>query len=741
MAGCHGNPGVAKQKYVESGTHYSSEGKWREATIQFSNALKIDKNYPAAHYGLAEVDLHTGQLRDADAEFQRTVDLDPTNYDARISLANLLLAGGRVDDAQAQADVVMAARPNNPDLHALLSGIAFRRGDRNQAMTEIRRALDLDPNRGAFHDNLAFLLSADPANSSKAEDELKKAVALDPKSVNPKLLLIGYYERNNRLPEAEQVSWSAVAVDPKNLLVRENLAQIILKEGDQARAEQVLRQASQELAGDPQGVRVLGDYYSSSGQFDKAKAEFARLAAKYPSNVALEKAYVRSLIQVNDLSTARTEVASLMKKNSKDPEVIALNGIVLINEGKASDAVNALQYAVRDSPRDLFLQYWLGRAAQANGNNDLAESSFLEVQKLNPGVLSAEEELARISMQLGDMSLLADVADKTIHAAPRFAQGYVWRAIAELNHSESDKAEQDLQTAISVAPHDALGYLELGKLRISQKRFPEAADLLEQALQYDPDSVEALRLLVSYDLFQKQPDKALARINQQIAKRPRNSGFYDLLAQLQLENKNVDQAAATAQKAMQLNPADNEAVGLYAQTALLRGQTGTAIATWQQWLNAHPGDAAATVTLGMLEEAGGNKGEAESDYRKALELQPHQALAANNLAYLMLQNGENADVALSLAQIARQGMPNSPNTADTLAWAYYYKGTYGFARDLLEDAVKAQPGDATMQYHLGMVYSKLNDKGDAAMHLKKAISLQPNSPAAHDAQAALGRLG
>ena len=59
-------------------------------------------------------------------------------------------------------------------------------------------------------------------------------------------------------------------------------------------------------------------------------------------------------------------------------------------------------------------------------------------------------------------------------------------------------------------------------------------------------------------------------------------------------------------------------------------------------------------------------------------------------------------------------MPNSPNTADTLAWAYYQKGTYGFARDLLEDAVKSQPGDATMQYHLGMVYSKLKDKANAA---------------------------
>jgi len=104
---------------------------------------------------------------------------------------------------------------------------------------------------------------------------------------------------------------------------------------------------------------------------------------------------------------------------------------------------------------------------------------------------------------------------------------------------------------------------------------------------------------------------------------------------------------------------------------------------------------------------------------------------------MMLENGENVDVALTLAQTARQSMPNSPGSADTLAWAYYHKGTYGFARDLLEDAVKNDPGSATMQYHLGMVYVKMMDKSNAAIHLKKAISLAPDSPAAKDAKAAL----
>jgi Tfp pilus assembly protein PilF len=86
-------------------------------------------------------------------------------------------------------------------------------------------------------------------------------------------------------------------------------------------------------------------------------------------------------------------------------------------------------------------------------------------------------------------------------------------------------------------------------------------------------------------------------------------------------------------------------------------------------------------------------------------------------------------------------MPNSPDTADTLAWAYYYKGAYGFARDLLEGAIKAEPNDAAMQYHLGMVYSKLGDKSNASMHLKKAVLLAPGSPTGKDATTALQALG
>jgi tetratricopeptide (TPR) repeat protein len=145
--------------------------------------------------------------------------------------------------------------------------------------------------------------------------------------------------------------------------------------------------------------------------------------------------------------------------------------------------------------------------------------------------------------------------------------------------------------------------------------------------------------------------------------------------------------------------------------------------------------------LGSLQESQGDRNGAMDSYKKALAIQPEQVVAANNLAFLMVESGQNLDVALSLAQTARRGAPNSPSTADTLAWIYYQKGNYDSARDLLEEAIKAAPNDAAIHYHLGMTYAKLSNSTDAVTHLKKAVALAPNTQTAKDADKELALLG
>ena len=53
--GCSRDPNVRKQKYFDSGEKYFAEGKYREAAIQYSNAVQIDSGFAQAHYKLSQV--------------------------------------------------------------------------------------------------------------------------------------------------------------------------------------------------------------------------------------------------------------------------------------------------------------------------------------------------------------------------------------------------------------------------------------------------------------------------------------------------------------------------------------------------------------------------------------------------------------------------------------------------------------------------------------------------------------
>lgn len=158
----------------------------------------------------------------------------------------------------------------------------------------------------------------------------------------------------------------------------------------------------------------------------------------------------------------------------------------------------------------------------------------------------------------------------------------------------------------------------------------------------------------------------------------------------------------------------------------MREQESLAIATAYQLVASSPRDVHSYVFAGTMEELVGRAQKAEELFRKALQIEPNYAPAANNLAYLMVQNGEDLDFALSLAQIARQEMPDSASAADTLAWVYYHKGLYGFAADLLREALKASPRNATYHYHLGMVYEKQNKRAAAKTQLEVASQINPD---------------
>jgi Tfp pilus assembly protein PilF len=201
---------------------------------------------------------------------------------------------------------------------------------------------------------------------------------------------------------------------------------------------------------------------------------------------------------------------------------------------------------------------------------------------------------------------------------------------------------------------------------------------------------------------------------------------------------------ATAEKFFrQAIAADSSMTVAYAALGgiyLRQGRTTEALTEFQSLAAASPKSITAQTMVAALLEAQGRKAEAKKAYQKVLDIDPNAVVASNNLAWLMVEDNENVDKALSLVQAARSRLPGSPDIADTLGWIYYKKGMYSLSVASLKEAVQKQPTNPEFLYHLGFASARNGEDLLARQHLERALKLSPNSSYAAEAKIALPRL-
>ncbi len=746
FTGCSRDPNVRKQKYLESGDRYFAKAKYREAAIQYSNALQVDSRFAAAHYQLGETYLKMGDSTRAFQELSRTVELAPDNYRAHIDIANLLVTarnpdGSLSDDymkqAREQLDLLREKQPQNPEVFQAWADYYAAQGNVGAAMQEMQKGIAADPNRSESYLDLAILqLRANLLD--QAETNFKKAAQLDPKALNAQLALGGFYQSRNRMPEAEQQFKHAIDLAPQDPTPREALVRLYMSEGKKPEAEALLRKTKSDLPDISEGYRMLGDFYYASGDLEKATSEYASLYSDHPKDLVVKKNYIQLLILKNRLDEAGKLNDEVLKSNPHDADTLVYRGQIQIHRGDAAGAADSLQAALKNDPGNGVAHYQLGLAFDMQHNDTRAESEWREAVRLRPDLTDAQRALAAVEMRRGDLDALTQTAQQIITAAPYSPDGYLMRALAEMDRQKYTDAEQDLTKVMGIAPASPAPYVQMGNLYQMQKQYLEAVKFYQQALDKDPHSTDALQGVMNVYLAQKQLDQAIAAARTQVAKSPNVSGFYDLLGTALFQKKDMSAADAAFRKATELDSNNSDAVLKLGQVQAAQGSVSQALVTYQQSIKDHPREIAFYILAGEMYESQNNWDQAKAMYQKALEVQPNYPLASNNLAYVMLQQGGNVDVALDLAQTAHHGMLDSPNAADTLGWAYFQKGLYSSAIAMFQESLRLSEkhgasDNPVVHYHLALAYEKANQLSQARQQLERVLKINPNNSEARKA--------
>ena len=724
ITGCSRDPNVRKQKYFESGKRYMAKGKYREAAIQFSNALRIDSKFADAHYQLALCDLKLGADQNAYPELVRTTMFDPDNLQAQLDLGTLLLAGRQYPRAADRADFVLSKDPNNVDAHILKANTSAELHQLDDALSQITAAIKLDPRRSASYLTLATLEALKAPDSEQPESDFKKAIELDPKSISARLVLAGFYDRKKRYSEAEQQVQDAIKLAPKDQQARVALVQHYLGQGQKDLAEKAAKEAKAAVSSDPAGAQFLARYYLSTNDTKAAVAEYQQLTQQFPRERGIQHAYIDLLMQQGQNDAALKQVDLVLKVFSKDNQALADKGILLMKQGKASEARDVLQSVIKADAQNVIALYELGNSFKALGDMGQAESKWREATRIQPAYIPAQRALAEIALSKRDFGSLAQIAKTVQEKQPNLVDGYQMQFEVDSANNDWKSAEGDLQRSIALNPRTSIFYVQLGQLRMSQHRNADAEKALDQALEIDPQQTLALSGLVQLYFGEKQPQKALKRAEDIVTQFPQNGKAHLILSQVAVSLNNLQLAEDELAKAAKLAPEDFEVYSRLGTVQVARGEIPQAEVTYEAVVKNNPKAAEAYWLLATLQDQQKNISEAEKNYRRAIELRPDFGEAANNLAYMMLQNGGNIDQVITYAEIARRQMPNTPAVADTLGWAYYQKGTTGLAVEMLQDAVKETPNSATYHYHLGMAYSKSGDRQRAKSELEKAMQLE-----------------
>ena len=744
LVSCSRDPNVRKQRYLESGMRYFDKGKYNEAAIQFSNSLQVDPAFAQAHYELAQTYLKLQQGERASQELNLAIDKFDKETDkdrARLDLANLFIAYRSYQRAKEQLDAAESRQLGNPSF--LMARANYYAGIKNMpaALEEMQKAISLDPNRSDLYLNLAVLqMTAEQFDA--AENNFKKAVAIDPKAINAQLSLGEFYQFRGRLAEADQQYRHAMEIEPKSADPRSALIRLLVIEGKNKEAEDLARKTKQELSDDPAAYSMLGDYYFTLAKdLDRATTEYESVFRDHPRDAQVRKNYIQLLILKNRLDEADKLNKEVLNTNHLDADALIFEAQIKLRQGHPNDAVTTLQDVLALDQDNAVAHYHLGMAYSQLGDRARAENEWREALRVRPDMLEADTALAGAALQKGDWSGLDRLASTIIQAQPNSPDGYTLQAVAAINLKQRDKADASIQKAIEVAPRNPVGYIQLGTLRLLENRYADAEKAYLTVLELDPSSSEGLSGLMRVYLAQKDADKAIAAANTQIAKSPNNSGFYDLLGTALFDNKKDYRGAEAAlRKATDLDKNNTDAILKLGQVLNAEGSGDQALALFQQAVKDHPRDVPLYLLLGEMLEAKHDWSGAKVAYQQLLEVQPENPIASNNLAYVMLQEGGNVDVALAMAQTARRGMPDSPNAADTLGWAYYKKGAYASAIGLLQEAVKGRPDDASFHYHLGLAYQQAGKIPSAKEQLQKVLKIDPNFPAADDVRRTLSEL-
>ncbi len=232
----------------------------------------LDEDKIGIQVGLELIELHSAAARfeKALAVAVKLGQLAPA--DPRVLLATYQIARQTMDQAILN---MMLAAPDSAEMHMIMAGELVREGNQTNAVGQYREAIRLNPLLPGVHFELAELMrtSTDPAISALAEAEYKAAVKINPYDALSWRQLGGIMTAKGDFKAAEEDYRKALALQPNDTEAKTGLAIVLISTN---RTEDAMALLESALKDDPTNMTAhfrLSGLYRRAGRTAEAARE------------------------------------------------------------------------------------------------------------------------------------------------------------------------------------------------------------------------------------------------------------------------------------------------------------------------------------------------------------------------------------------------------------------------------------------------------------------------------------
>jgi len=738
VASCSRDPKVQAQRYVENGNKFFEKGKFKEASIMYRRALQKDLRFGEAYYRLALTEINLAAFGDAVRSLRRAVELQPDNADASVKLADIYIIAAAQDkgnspqylkEAKDLAGKLLERDGKSYDGHRIEGQIALLENDAPLAVAQLQAAALLKPDQTELSMAYVQALAA-----NKQFDEAEK-LALSVIDKHPTFApmydaLYLYYMNAQKLTQAEGILKRKVENNQRQSNFRVQLAAFYLYTQKHAEFEKTMLELNHESQY-PDGHLVAGDFYFyRTRDFDAARAQYDAGQKAFPKEKAIyQKRMVELLAITGKSAEANQLLAAILKDNPKDTDAIAMRAALMLTTGDAAQinqAVNDLQSLVAKAPDNHLLHFNLARGYLAKNDTEQARLQLEAAIKLRPDFVVARDMLARIYLNKKDYARALKEAEDAIAMNKNDLEARLTRASALMAIGDGKKARDEIEGILQVAPNNPDARYQSGVLAWQQRDYKSAQDAFAQLSKINPKDSRGLLGVVETLASQNRLGEGIKLVEDALAREPGRRDLMQALANLYVRDMRYDAAMARYQELLKTEPKSADLLLRVAETQRRKGDINGAIDTFRRASQAAPTDSRPLLQLGLLLDGTGRRDQAKPVYEQVLKIQPDQPIALNNLAFIKAEDGQDLDEALTMAQRARQGMPNSPDVMDTLGWIYLKKNLSDDAVRTFKELVMADPNRAAYRYHYGMALLQKGDKPSAKRELEAAIKFNPS---------------